>query len=40
VGERMTYKNLELTIHSLENNRVKKVRVKVQRKATSEKDTV
>lgn len=28
VGERMIYKNLELTVHSLENNRVKKLRVK------------
>ena len=28
VGERMTYKNLELTVHSVKNNRVKKLRVK------------
>ena len=28
VGERMVYKNLELTVHSLHNNRVKKLRVK------------
>lgn len=28
VGERMVYKNLELTVHSLQNNRVKKLRVK------------
>jgi len=40
VGERMIYKNLELTVHSLENNRVKKVRVKVRgRRLTEEKDT-
>lgn len=39
VGERMAYKNLELTVHSLENNRVKKVRVKVQNRASSEKGT-
>ena len=30
VGERMTYKNLELTVHSVKNNRIKKVRVKVE----------
>lgn len=30
VGERVYYKNLELTIHSVQNNRVKKLRVKVQ----------
>ncbi|MEQ8525818.1 CNNM domain-containing protein [Gracilimonas sp.] len=29
VGERITYKNLELTVHSVKNNRIKKVRVKV-----------
>ena len=40
VGERMTYKKLELTVHSLENNRVKKVRVKVQNRASSEKGAV
>jgi len=28
VGERMNYKNLELTVHSVKNNRVKKLRVK------------
>lgn len=28
VGERMTYKGLELTVHSTKNNRVKKLRVK------------
>jgi putative hemolysin len=28
VGERMHYKNLELTVHSVKNNRVKKLRVK------------
>ncbi|MFO7847273.1 MAG: CNNM domain-containing protein [Balneolaceae bacterium] len=36
VGERMSYKNLELTIHSVEKNRVKKVRVKVQNRTASE----
>lgn len=29
VGERVYYKNLELTIHSVQNNRVRKLRVKV-----------
>lgn len=29
VGERITYKTLELTVHSVKNNRIKKVRVKV-----------
>jgi len=28
VGERVRYKNLDLTVHSVENNRIKKVRVK------------
>jgi gliding motility-associated protein GldE len=28
VGERVNYKNLELTVHSVKNNRVKKLRVK------------
>lgn len=28
VGERVSYKNLELTVHSVKNNRVKKLRVK------------
>lgn len=28
VGERLSYKNLELTVHSVKNNRVKKLRVK------------
>lgn len=37
VGERVYYQNLELTIHSVQNNRVKKLRVKVQdRPPTSE----
>lgn len=40
VGERMPYKNLELTVHSVENNRVKKVRVKVQNRTSSEKGAV
>lgn len=30
VGERVTYKNIELTVHSVQNNRIKKVRVKVE----------
>ncbi|MFD2532450.1 hemolysin family protein [Gracilimonas halophila] len=30
VGERMTFKNLEMTVHSVKNNRIKKVRVKVE----------
>ena len=29
VGERVNYKNLEFTVHSVQNNRIKKVRVKV-----------
>ncbi len=29
VGERMMYKNLEMTVHSVKNNRVKKLRVKL-----------
>lgn len=29
VGERMQYQNLELTVHSVKNNRVKKIRVKI-----------
>lgn len=29
VGERVEYKTLELTVHSVQNNRIKKVRVKV-----------
>jgi len=29
VGERLTYKGLEMTVHSVKNNRVKKLRVKV-----------
>ncbi|MEX1010602.1 MAG: CNNM domain-containing protein [Balneolaceae bacterium] len=29
VGERLIYRNLELTVHSVRNNRVKKLRVKV-----------
>jgi len=28
VGERVRYKNIDLTVHSVENNRIKKVRVK------------
>jgi gliding motility-associated protein GldE len=30
VGERINYKNLELTVHSVKNNRIKKVRVKLE----------
>jgi CBS domain containing-hemolysin-like protein len=30
VRERMTFKNLEMTVHSVKNNRIKKVRVKVE----------
>jgi gliding motility-associated protein GldE len=29
VGERVTYKGLECTVHSVQNNRIKKVRVKI-----------
>lgn len=29
VGERVTYKNIELTVHSVKNNRVKKLRIKL-----------
>jgi putative hemolysin len=29
VGERMIYKDLEMTVHSVRNNRVKKLRVKL-----------
>jgi CBS domain containing-hemolysin-like protein len=29
VGERIMFNNLELTVHSVQNNRIKKVRVKV-----------
>lgn len=39
VGERMIYKNLELTVHSLENNRVKKLRVKKNPVTTTEKES-
>ncbi len=38
VGERVKFKNLELTVHSVENNRIKKVRVKVD--TTEDKDAV
>lgn len=38
VGERVYYRNLELTIHSVENNRVKKLRVKVQDRPKSPKE--
>jgi CBS domain containing-hemolysin-like protein len=39
VGERMTYKNLELTVHSVKNNRIKKVRVKVENPKEEDKAT-
>lgn len=38
VGERVYYRNLELTIHSVENKRVKKLRVKVQDRPKSPKE--
>lgn len=38
VGERVYYENLELTIHSVKNNRVKKLRVKVQERHKSPKN--
>lgn len=36
VGERVYYQNLELTIHSVENNRVKKLRVKLNNDSKSQ----
>jgi CBS domain containing-hemolysin-like protein len=39
VGERVYYQNLELTIHSVENNRVKKLRVKVQERPQPSKES-
>lgn len=38
VGERVYYRDLELTIHSVQNNRVKKLRVKVQDRPKSSKE--
>ncbi|MEL7834940.1 gliding motility-associated protein GldE [Fodinibius sp. Rm-B-1B1-1] len=38
VGERVYYKNMELTIHSIKNNRVKKLRVKVQDRPKSSQE--
>lgn len=38
VGERVYYQNLELTIHSIQNNRVRKLRVKVKDKPHSPKE--
>lgn len=38
VGERVYYQNLELTIHSVKNNRVRKLRVKVQSRPGSPKE--
>lgn len=35
VGERVYYNNMELTIHSVKNNRVKKLRVKIQDRSKS-----
>ena len=41
VGERIKFKNLELTVHSVQNNRIKKVRVKVDtpKEATETKES-
>lgn len=39
VGERMMYKNMELTVHSVKNNRIKKVRVKVEPPSETEDAT-
>ncbi|MDR9414924.1 MAG: CNNM domain-containing protein [Gracilimonas sp.] len=39
VGERIMYKNLELTVHSVKNNRIRKVRVKVERPKEVESPT-
>lgn len=39
VGERLNYKNLELTVHSVRNNRVKKLRVKLLPAANKSKAT-
>lgn len=38
VGERVVYNNLELTVHSLEKNRIKKIRVKSTLPVKSEKE--
>lgn len=38
VGERVYYKSLEMTIHSVQNNRVKKLRVKIQERHKSSND--
>lgn len=38
VGERVYYKNLELTIHSVKNNRVRKLRIRVKNKSATSKD--
>lgn len=37
VGERIYYNSLELTVHSVQNNRVRKLRVKVQNRPKSQK---
>jgi len=41
VGERVIYKGLECTVHSVQNNRIKKVRVKIveEKKETSENES-
>jgi gliding motility-associated protein GldE len=39
VGERIYYRNLELTVHSVLNNRVRKLRVKLQTRSESEHQT-
>ncbi len=36
VGERLMFQNLELTVHSVQNNRIKKVRVKVNDKSSAD----
>lgn len=40
VGERVKYKSLELTVHSVKNNRVRKLRVKPQASANSKKNSI
>lgn len=40
VGERVQFKGLELTVHSVQNNRIKKVRVKVDEKKETDSSKV
>lgn len=40
VGERVQFKGLELTVHSVQNNRIKKVRVKVDEKKETDSNKV